>query len=76
MNSQISIEEKNDAVKRMKKILQEFEDTLKKAEIIYKEAVEKGDLDLQRRLLENINKIKREEATIQNLISGICEISK
>jgi len=76
LNSQISIEEKNDAVKRMKKILQEFEDTLKKAEIIYKEAVEKGDLDLQRRLLENINKIKREEATIQNLISGICEISK
>jgi hypothetical protein len=76
LNSQISIEEKNDAVKRMKKILQEFEDTLKKAEIIYKEAVEKGDLNLQRRLLENINKIKREEATIQNLISGICEISK
>jgi hypothetical protein len=76
LNNQISIEEKNDALKRMKKILQEFEDTLQKAEIIYKEAVEKGDLELQKRLLENINKIKREEETIQNLISGICEISE
>ena len=75
MQNQISIEEKNDALKRMKKILQEFEETLKRAELIYKEAVEKGDLDLQKRLLENINKIKQEEATIQNLISGICEIS-
>ena len=75
MENQISIEEKNDALKRMKKILQEFEEALKRAELIYKEAVEKGDLDLQKRLLENINKIKQEEETIQNLISGICEMS-
>jgi hypothetical protein len=75
LNNQISLQEKNDALKRMKKILQEFEDALKRAEIIYKEAVEKGDLDLQKRLMENIIKIKREEATIQNLINGICEIS-
>ena len=74
MNNQISIEEKNDAVKRMKKILQEFENTLQKAEIIYKEAVKKGDLVLQKKLLKNINKIKQEEESIQNLIYGICEI--
>ena len=76
MNNKISAEEKNDAVKRMNKILHEFENTLRRAEDIYKEAVEKGDLDLQKRLLKNINKIKREEASIQNLIFGICEISK
>lgn len=75
MNDKISAEEKKDAVKRMNKILDEFENTLKRAESIYKEAVEKGDLDLQKRLLKNINKIRREEASIQNLISGICEIS-
>lgn len=74
MDSQISKEEKNDAVKRMKKILKEFENTLQKAEIIYKEAVEKGDLELQKKLLKNINKIKQEEESIQNLICGICEI--
>ena len=55
--------------------LQEFEEALKRAELIYKEAVEKGDFDLQKRLLENINKIKQEEEPIQNLISGICEMS-
>lgn len=76
MNDKISAEEKRDAVKRMNKILYEFENTLKKAQEIYREAVEKGDLELQKRLLKNINKIKREEASIQNLISGICEISK
>jgi len=74
LDSQISKEEKNDAVKRMKKILKEFENTLQKAEIIYKEAVEKGDLELQKKLLKNINKIKQEEESIQNLICGICEI--
>jgi len=76
LNDKISAEEKRDAVKRMNKILYEFENTLKKAQEIYREAVEKGDLELQKRLLKNINKIKREEASIQNLISGICEISK
>jgi len=72
----ISIVEKNDAVKRMNKILEEFEFTLKRAEEIYKEAVEKGDLDLQKKLLKNINKIKKEEESIKNLILGICEISE
>ena len=76
MNNKITTEEKNDAVKRMKKILDKFEYTLQKAENIYKEAVKKGDLDLQKRLLKNINKIKREEASIQSLIYGICELSK
>jgi predicted Zn-dependent peptidase len=76
LNDKISIEERNDAVKRMNRILDEFESTLKRAEIIYKEAVEKGDIDLQKKLLKNINKIKKEEASIQNLIAGICEISK
>lgn len=76
MNDKISAEEKKDAIKRMNKILDEFENTLKRAESIYKDAVEKGDLDLQKRLLKNINKIRREEESIQNLISGICEISK
>jgi len=76
LNDKISAEEKKDAIKRMNKILDEFENTLKRAESIYKDAVEKGDLDLQKRLLKNINKIRREEESIQNLISGICEISK
>jgi len=76
LNNKITTEEKNDAVKRMKKILDKFEYTLQKAENIYKEAVKKGDLDLQKRLLKNINKIKREEASIQSLIYGICELSK
>ena len=76
MGDKISIDEKNDAVKRMNKILDEFEVTLKRAEDIYKEAVEKGDIELQKKLLKNINKIKKEEESIQNLISGICEISE
>lgn len=75
MNNKISNEEKTDAVKRMNKILDEFESTLKRAEDIYKVAVKKGDITLQKKLLKNINKIKREEESIQNLISGICEIS-
>ena len=76
MEIKITTEEKTDAVKRMNKILGEFESTLKRAEDIYKIAVKKGDLDLQKKLLKNINKIKREEESIQNIISGICEISE
>ena len=76
MEIKITTEEKTDAVKRMNKILVEFESTLKRAEDIYKIAVKKGDLDLQKKLLKNINKIKREEESIQNIISGICEISE
>jgi hypothetical protein len=74
LNDQISNEERDDALKRMKKILDEFDNTLKEAEIIYKEAVEKGDLELQKKLLKNINKIKQEEESIQNLIYEIREI--
>lgn len=74
MNDQISNEERDDALKRMKKILDEFDNTRKEAEIIYKEAVEKGDLELQKKLLKNINKIKQEEESIQNLIYEIREI--
>ncbi|UCF50001.1 MAG: hypothetical protein JSU91_00540 [Thermoplasmatales archaeon] len=76
MDIKITSEEKNDAVKRMNKILEEFESTLKRAEDIYKVAVKKGDLNLQKKLLKNINKIKREEESILNIISGICEISE
>ncbi len=76
MDIEITIEEKNDAVKRMNKILAEFESTLKRAEDIYRVAVKKGDLNLQKKLLKNINKIKKEEESIQNIISGICEISE
>jgi len=74
LNDQISNEERDDALKRMKKILDEFDNTRKEAEIIYKEAVEKGDLELQKKLLKNINKIKQEEESIQNLIYEIREI--
>lgn len=76
LDIKITSEEKTDAVKRMNKILDEFESTLKRAEDIYKVAVKKGDLNLQKKLLKNINKIKREEESILNIISGICEISE
>ncbi len=68
MTDEIPIEEKNNAIKRMKRILDEFEDTLKTAENIYEDAVKKGDLKIKKKIQKKIEKIKREEASIHNII--------
>jgi len=68
MTYEILAEEKNNAIIRMKKILEEFEDTLKTAENIYEDAVKKGNIKIQKEIQKRIEKIKREEASIHNII--------
>ena len=68
MSYEILAEERNNAIIRMKKILDEFEDTLKIAETIYEDAVKKGDIKIQKEIQKRIEKIKREEASIHNII--------
>ena len=68
MSLEILVEERNNAIKRMKRILDEFEDTLKIAENIYEDAVKKGDVKIQKEIQKRIEKIKREENSIQNII--------
>jgi len=65
---EISAEEKNNTIKRMKRILDEFEDTLKLAENLYEDAVMKGDVKIQKEIQKQIDKIKREEASLHNII--------
>ena len=71
MTDEISLEEKNYAIKRIKKILDEFENTLKTAENIYEDAVKKKDEKIQKEIQKRIEKIKREEASLNNIIIGL-----
>lgn len=68
MTDEIPTEEKNNAIKRMKRILDEFEDTLKTAENVYEGAVKKGDVKIKKKIQKQIEKIKREEASLHNII--------
>jgi len=68
MTYEILAEERNNAIKRMKRILDEFEDTLRTAENIYEDAVKKGDVKIQKEIQKRIEKIKREEASLYNII--------
>ena len=71
MNDEITAEEKNNAIKRIKRILDEFENTLKTAENVYKDAVKKKDEKIQKEIQKQIEKIKREEASLNNIIIGL-----
>ena len=68
MTDEIPAEEKNNAIKRIKRILDEFEDILKTAENVYEDAVKKGDVKIQKEIQKQIEKIKREEASLHNII--------
>ena len=68
MTDEIPAEEKNNAIKRLKKILDEFEDTLKTAENVYEDAMNKGDVKIKKKIQKQIEKIKREEASLHNII--------
>jgi len=71
MTDEISEEEKNNAIKRVKRILDEFENTLKTAESLYEDAVRKKDEKTQKEIQKRIEKIKREEASLNNFIIGL-----
>ena len=74
MNDEISAEEKNNAIKQIKRILDEFETTLKTAESIYENAVKKKDEKIQNEIQKRIDKIKREQASLNNIIIGLRNI--
>jgi predicted DNA-binding protein YlxM (UPF0122 family) len=73
VTDEISAEEKNDAIKRIKRILDVFEDTLKTAENVYEDAVKKGDVKIRKKIQKQIEKIKREEASLHNIILELGE---
>ena len=75
LTKNVTCEEKTDAINRIKKILIEFDNTLKEAENIYQEACKKGDLELQNRVKEKIEKIKKEETSLKNMMIAINGIS-
>ena len=74
MIENITSEEKNDAIRRLKRILDEFDNALKTAEKVYEDAVKKGDIELQNEIQKKIESIKKEEASIQNILLGIKAI--
>jgi hypothetical protein len=67
-------EEKNNAIKRIKQLLNEFEDTLKIAENLYEDALRKGDLKIQKEIQKKMEIIKKEETSLKNIILGIEEL--
>lgn len=67
-------EEKNNAIKRIKQLLNEFEDTLKIAENLYEDALRKGDLKIQKEIQKKMDMIKKEETSLKNIILGIEEL--
>ena len=74
MTDEISTEEKNNAIKRINRILDAFEDTLKTAENVYEDAVKKGDIKIQREIQKRMEKIKREEDTLHNIILELGKV--
>ena len=68
MTDKMSAEEKNNAIKRMKKILFEFETMLKTAEDVYEDAMKTGDVKIQKEVQKQIEKIKREEIQLHTII--------
>jgi predicted DNA-binding protein YlxM (UPF0122 family) len=73
VTDEISAEEKNDAIKRIKRILDAFEDTLKTAENVYEDAMKKGDVKIRKKIQKQIEKIKREESSLHNIILELGE---
>ena len=71
MTDEIPAEEKNNAIKRIKRILDGFEDALKTAENVYEDALRKGDLKIQKEIQKKIKIIKREETSLNNIIIGL-----
>ena len=71
MTDDISAEEKDKAIKRINRILGDFEDTLKIAENIYEDAMKKGDVKIQKEIQKQIEKIKKEEVLLNNIIIGL-----
>ena len=71
MTDEIPAKEKNNAIKRIKKILDEFEDALNTAENVYEDALRKGDLKIQKKIQKKIKMIKREETSLNNIIIGL-----
>jgi hypothetical protein len=67
-------EEKNNAIKRIKQLLNQFEDTLKIAENLYEDAQRKGDLKIQKEIQKKMEMIKKEETSLKNIILGIEEL--
>ena len=74
MTDKDTTEEKNNAIKRIKQLLNEFEDTLKIAENLYEDALRKGDLKIQKEIQKKMEMIKREETSLKNIILGIEEL--
>jgi hypothetical protein len=74
MIENITAEEKNDAVRRLEKILNEFNNALKTAEKVYEDAAKKGDVKLQKEIQNKIDSIKKEETSIKNILTGIKAI--
>ena len=68
MSDDIPAEEKDNAIKRINRILDDFEDTLKIAENIYEDAMKKGDVKIQKEIQKRIEKIKKEEVLLNNII--------
>ena len=73
MTDEIPAEEKNNAIKRIKRILDAFEDTLKTAENVYENAVKNGDVKIKKKIQKQMEKIKREEASLHNIILELGE---
>jgi len=74
MTEKITPEERNNAIIRIQKILNEYEDALKSAQHIYEDAVKKQNIKLQKEIQKKIEHIKKEEASIQNVLIGIKSI--
>ena len=75
MTNKITTEEKNNGIQRIKQILHELKDVLKLAENIYKDAVKKGNTRIQKEIEKQIVKIKREEASVNNIIIGLENVN-
>lgn len=74
MTEKITPEERNNAIIRIQKILNEYEDALKSAQHIYEDAVKNQNIKLQKEIQKKIEHIKKEEASIQNVLIGIKSI--
>ena len=70
----ITIQERENCLKQVKKILNEFEVTLKTAENLYAYAVRDGNKHIQKEIQKKIDNIKKEIDYLKKIMIGLENI--
>jgi hypothetical protein len=71
MTQCIIIQDRKNGIKRVKNILNQFEETLQTAENLYTDAVKDGNIIIQKEAQKKVDNIKKEIAYLNKIVFGL-----